>query len=100
VIEDTTGYLAGITVGTPKIVKFPDWQIITYYEYLGADAALDAFTDSHFHGGGTNAKGWVLGGEVGLLKNTWLRVRWYSTDQISGPPLSIDTLLVDMNGRF
>jgi hypothetical protein len=100
VSEETTGYLGGVNVGYPKIVKFPDWQILLYYEYLEADAALDAFTDTHFHAGGTNAKGWVVGGEVGLLKNTWLRVRWYTTDEISGPPLAIDTLLVDFNGRF
>ena len=100
VLEQTTGWMVGSSVGHPKIVKFPDWQIFGRYEYLGADAAVDAFTDAYFHAGGTNAKGWVLGGELGLVKNVWLAARWYSTDQISGPPLSIDTLLLDLNTRF
>ena len=98
--EQTTGYMFGASVGHPKIVKFPDWQLLGYYERLEADAALDAFTDSHFHAGGTNAKGWVVGGELGLLRNVSLRLRWYTTDEISGPPLAIDTLLVDLNARF
>ncbi|MGA2224404.1 MAG: putative porin [Syntrophobacteraceae bacterium] len=98
--EQTTGYTTGVAVGHPEIVKFPDWQVFCRYEYLEADAAVDAFTDAYFHAGGTNAKGWVLGAQLGVAKNVWLAARWYSTDQISGPPLSIDTLLLDLNTRF
>jgi hypothetical protein len=61
---------------------------------------VDAFTDPDFHLGGTNAKGWVLGTDLGLLKNTWLTVRWLTADEISGPPLAIDVLQVDVNARF
>jgi hypothetical protein len=61
---------------------------------------LDAFTDSDFHLGGTNAKGWVVGGNYGLMKNTWLTGRWLSSDVITGPKYGIDTLQVDINTRF
>lgn len=98
--EETTGYQMGLIVGYPKMEKRFDWQVFFYYRYLEADAVVDAFTDSDFHLGGTNAKGWVLGGQLGLMKNVWLTARWLTSDEISGPPLAIDTLQVDLNARF
>jgi len=96
----TDGYSAGIQVGYPNIADFAEWNVLLVYKYLEADAVLDAFTDSDFHGGGTNAKGWALGGGFGLYHNVWLAVRWMTADEISGPPLSIDVLQVDVNARF
>jgi hypothetical protein len=98
--EDTEGYQFGLTVGYPTIRYFGEWNTFLFYKYLGADAVLDAFTDSDFHLGGTNAKGWILGGELGLYKNVWLRGRWLTADEIKGPPLAIDVLQVDVNARF
>ncbi len=98
--KDDTGYLVGVTVGHPKMEKLWDWQTSLSYKYLEADAVLDAFTDSDFHLGGTNAKGWIMGGQLGLGKNLWLRTRWLSSDVITGVPVSIDTLQVDINSRF
>ncbi|BBO92857.1 putative porin [Desulfosarcina ovata] len=99
-VEDTDGYMFGATVGYPKIVNFGEWNIGLKYKYLGADAVLDAFTDSDFHLGGTNAKGWILKGEYGLYRNLWLTGRWLSSDEIEGPQLGVDTLQVDVNARF
>ncbi len=98
--DDVTGYLVGLTIGHPKMTKLWDWQTSITYKYLEADAVLDAFTDSDFHLGGTNAKGWILGGQLGLGKNFWLRARWLSSDVISGSPVSIDTLQIDINSSF
>lgn len=98
--EDVNGYLIGLTVGYPKIDQLWDWQTSISYKYLEADAVLDAFTDSDFHLGGTNAKGWILGGQLGLGKNFWLRARWLSSDTITSNPVSIDTLQIDINSRF
>ena len=99
-VEDTDGYMVGATVGYPRIVNFGEWNIGLKYKYLGADAVLDAFTDSDFHLGGTNAKGWILKGEVGLYRNVWLTSRWLSSDEIKGPQFGVDTLQVDVNARF
>ena len=44
------------------------------------------FTDSDFRLGGTNAKGWVIGGNYGLAKNIWFTGRWLSANEITGPP--------------
>ena len=98
--EQTTAYRAKFTLGWPIISKYGDWQAFLGWRYIERDAVLDAFTDSDFHLGGTDAKGWVVGGKYGLTENTWLRARWLSTDEISGPLLGIDILQVDVNARF
>jgi hypothetical protein len=99
-VEDTDGYMVGATVGYPRITDFGEWNVGLKYKYLGADAVLDAFTDSDFHLGGTNAKGWILKGEYGLYRNVWLTTRWLSSDEIEGPQFGVDTLQVDVNARF
>jgi hypothetical protein len=98
--EQTTGYQYGIAVGYPTVQELWDWRVSLFYKYLESDAVLDAFTDSDFHGGGTNAKGWILGGDLGVYKNTWLAARWFSTTEIDGPPWTIDTLQLDLNVKF
>ena len=100
ITAQTQGYQVGLSVGYPEIVRFPQWRGYCYYRYLQADAVIDAFTDPDFHYGGTNAKGWILGGDLGLTKNFWLSVKWTSANEITGPPLSIDSLFVDINARF
>lgn len=98
--EQTTAYRAKFTLGWPIVSKFGDWQAFLGWRYIERDAVLDAFTDSDFHLGGTDAKGWVVGGKYGLTESTWLRARWLSTDEISGPLLGIDILQLDLNAKF
>jgi hypothetical protein len=98
--EETTGYQVGLAIGHPEASDFGDWKGYFFYKYLEADAVVDAFTDPDFHLGGTNAKGWIIGGEAGLLKNVWLSARWLSADQISGPPLAVDVFQLNLNARF
>jgi hypothetical protein len=94
------GYQVVLAVGNPRVKQRGEWQASVAYKYLESDAVLDALTDSDFHLGGTNAKGFIIGASYGLDKETSLGFRWISTDQIDGPPLSIDTLQVDLNMRF
>jgi hypothetical protein len=98
--EETEGYQFGLMVGYPSILGFGDWNVFLNYKYLEADSVLDAFTDSDFHLGGTNAKGWILGGRFGIYKNVWFEARWLTSDEISGPPLAIDVFQLDLNARF
>jgi hypothetical protein len=100
IVPEITGYEAALVVGNPRIKQHGDWQVSVAYKYIERDAVLDALTDSLFHLGGTNAKGYILGGNYGLDKGTSLGLRWISSDQIDGPPLSIDSLIVDLNVRF
>ena len=97
---EVDAYQAKLTIGHPKIAERHDWQAFVGYRYLERDSVLDAFTDSDFHLGGTNAKGFIVGGQYGLYKNTWLTARWMSSDQISGLPLSIDVFQIDLNAKF
>lgn len=98
--EEIEGYQAGLIVGYPETRSFGEWKFSLFYKYLEADAVMDAFTDSDFHLGGTNAKGWILGAEYGLYRDVWLKARWITSDEIEGAPLAIDTLQVDVNAKF
>jgi hypothetical protein len=97
---ETKGYYARVLVGMPRLRGRGDWQTHIGYKYLERDAVVDAYTDSDFHLGGTNAKGFVLGGSYGVGNNSWMTMRWMSSTQISGPPLAIDVLQLDFNARF
>ena len=97
---EVDGYQARLSLGYPMVSERHEWQAYVGYRYLERDAVLDAFTDSDFHLGGTNHKGFMVGGQYGIYKNTWLSARWMSSDQISGLPLSIDVLQLDLNAKF
>jgi len=94
------GYLAGVFVGYKTIKELWDWSVSLRYKYLEADAVLDAFTDSDFHAGGTNAQGYILSGSLGIGENLWLTSTWYTADEIDGPPLAVDVYQFDINARF
>ena len=70
------------------------------YRYVERDAVLDAFTDSDFHLGGTDAKGYQVGFDLGLSRGIWLRWRYLTANEVDGPPLGIDVWQVDLNGAF
>jgi hypothetical protein len=98
--ERVDGYDVGVTVGMPTLAALWDWRGYLRYRYVERDAVLDAFTDSDFHLGGTDAKGYELGFDLGLSRGSWLRMRYITTDAIDGPPLGIDVWQVDWNGAF
>ncbi|MDD4880937.1 MAG: putative porin [Gallionellaceae bacterium] len=98
--ERTLGWQAKVTVGKPSIELPGDWQVYLGYRHLERDAVLDAFADSDFRLGGTNSKGYYLGGSYGVDRNAWLSAKWLSADQIDGPALGVDVLQVDFNAKF
>ncbi|MBC7781723.1 MAG: putative porin [Proteobacteria bacterium] len=104
------GYRLGISVGHSRMSRAHDWQVFTTYKRVERDAVVDAFTDSDFRLGGTNAKGFTLGGSYGFANNLWLTVRWLSANGIDAPIVAslpnvppkfgADVLQVDLNARF
>lgn len=98
--DDVDASQIKLTVGRPVVERRGEWQVSFAHKKIGGNAVLDAFTDSDFHLGGTDAQGWILGGAYGLALNTWLAVRYISTDEIKGAPLGIDTLQIDLNAKF
>lgn len=99
-VEATEGYRYGLKVGYSKTREFGDWNTFFYYKHVEADAVLDAFTDSDFHLGGTNAKGWSMGAGFGLYHNLWLTLQWISSHEITGPSLSVDSLFMNINVEY
>ena len=103
-----SGYLAKLAIGQHAVKRKGDWNASVAYRYLGSDATLDAFTNSDFGLGGTNNKGFILGGNYALFDNTVLSARWMSANQIDSyapslptpTKLSVDTLQVDLAVRF
>ncbi len=95
----TNGIQFQLDVGTP-IDHLGAWNIQATYRYLQRDAVLDAFTDSEFALGGTDAQGWILGGEFGLSRNTWLALHYLTSNEIDLAPLGIDLIQFDVNARF
>ncbi len=89
-----------LTVGSPLIHRAGEWQGYLGYKYVERDAVLDAFNDPDFHLGGTDAKGWLAGGSLGIDRETWLTLKYFSAQAIDGLPLSIDVLQADFNTRF
>jgi hypothetical protein len=98
--RETVGYQYGISVGYLDTRDYGQWKLLANYKYLESDAVMDAFAESDFHLGGTNAKGWIFGGDFGVGKNVWLSTRWITTNEISGPPLAIDVFQFNVHARF
>ncbi|MET4896575.1 putative porin [Sphingomonadaceae bacterium jetA1] len=104
-----TGWQARLTVGSSLglntdadggTIERGGWNLMLAYRRLESDAILDAFADSDFGMGGTNVKGWYLSGNYGLGHNTMIGARWISSNEVAGPPLSVDRLFVDLVTRF
>jgi polyhydroxyalkanoate synthesis regulator phasin len=100
VAEAADAYRLEFRIGNPEIARPFAWRAFVAYHYAERDAVLDAFTDSDIHRGGTDAEGYIIGGELGITNNTWARLRYLSADEIDGPPLGIDVLQFDLNGKF
>ena len=96
----TLGWQTRVTVGWPVFNQPYNWQVFAGYRYLERDAVLDAFTDSDFRLGGTDHKGYFIGGSFAWDKNAWVSAKWMSADEIDGLPFSVDVLQLDFNARF
>jgi len=96
----TKGYQAEISFGYPTTLTPGSWRGAIGYRYLQRDAVIDAYTDSDFHFGGTDAKGYYLVGDYGLANRVWMRLRYLSSNAIDGPTYALDTVQVDLNTRF
>lgn len=93
-------YQGSLRVGYRAPERPGQWQFEAGYRYLESDAVLDSFTDSEFHIGGTNYKGYFLGGVIGIFDKVNFGVHWMSGNEIAGDPLAIDVLQVEVNAKF
>ncbi|WP_072375435.1 putative porin [Hyphomicrobium sp. NDB2Meth4] len=94
------GFLARLSVGHKTFDEFGDWNVHVGYKYLESDATLDAFADSDFGLGGTNLKGYFLGGNFAVSHSIVATAKWMSANSIAGAPYAVDLLQVDLNAKF
>ncbi|QPF73064.1 outer membrane receptor for ferric coprogen and ferric-rhodotorulic acid [Roseateles sp. DAIF2] len=118
--EMTTAWQGRIGLGRRALERRGDWQAYMAYRKVERDAWIDGFTDTTWHLGGTNYKGWSLGGSYALDKRFALGLRWTSTRNLddglrflavpgdpsslsgtlSSAPMRIDVFQLDLSGRF
>lgn len=95
-----TGWIVNLTFGSPSLQERWDWNVSVGYRYVESDAVVDGFCESEFGGGGTNLKGFTLGGGLALSSRVWIAARWMSADSIAGPTFNSDIFQFDINAKF
>jgi Putative porin len=114
VVERTTGLQLRLQFGSPALGERGQWQGFAALRKFDRDAWLDGLTDTTWHGGGTGYQGWSLGARYAFDRRTHLGMRWTSTRNLddrvvsttfplgtlSGAPLKLDVLQLDLNTRF
>ena len=97
---DPSAWLLEFRVGTPALSKRWDWSADVGYRWIGSDAVVDGFNDSNFGLGGTNMKGFTVGGSLALSQNVYVGIRWMGSDSIAGPTYKVNILQLDLNSKF
>ncbi len=87
-------------IGHGALQKRWDWDFGVAYRYVESDAVIDGFCDSDFGGGGTNLKGFSVGGNLALSRSVFIGARWLSATGIAGPQYKADIIQLDINSRF
>jgi hypothetical protein len=109
----TNGYQGELSLGAVDMARTNAWRAYFGYRYLERDAVLDAFTDSDFRLGGTDVKGFFLGGDWAFSPHVLARLRYMSGDEIHGTvdqvvpegqtervPFGVDVVQLDVTARF
>ena len=95
-----TAWIVGARIGKLALDKRGDSAAGVSYRYVESDAVVDGFNDSDFGLGGTNLQGFSLWAGMALSERVNFGFRWTSSDEIAGPPLSVDIFQIDFNGKF
>lgn len=100
--DQNKGYVGEISFGDSLAgtIEPLQWRLALGYRYVQPDAVLDAWTDADFHEGGTNAQGYYFWATLGVARNTWLRLRYLSGNEITGARYGLDIVQFDLNTRF
>jgi hypothetical protein len=107
--RNVEGWVSSVQVGWPAMDRQYAWNGFIGYRTVQRDATVDAFTEQDFHLGGTDAKGYFMGGRFAFQKNTYLVLRWYSAKAIQGVeragyngtlPYAIDVGQLDVQTAF
>lgn len=102
-----TGWIAGFKLGNETIADKFQWQLLYDHRVIEKNAFLDAYPDSEFYGGKTNAGGDHVGFNFGLSKNSWIALSYYNTRNLTrltadsgSSRLGLQTIEADWNIKF
>jgi hypothetical protein len=104
-----TGWQARFNIGRARMEEKGDWTAFAAFRRFERDAWPDAFTDTTWNLGGTNYKGYSIGGSYLLDKHATIGARWTSTrnlddgthgNDLSSAKLHIDVLQIDTSVKF
>ncbi len=98
--DDNTGYVVGASFGDAKVAGPLDWQFTYNYRKLERDAWPEFLGDSESFFGSTNFEGNEVEFSLGLAKNVWLALDYYSNFEFIGTNVDEDVLLVDLNLKW
>ena len=119
-VNMTSGVQARLQVGSRDLSQKGAWNTFLAYRQFDRDAWLDAFTDTTWNLGGTNYRGFSLGGSYTFDRRSSLGLRWTTTrnlddgvrtlsnpsqptsviGDLSSAPLKIDVIQLDLNTKF
>ncbi|MFZ2990730.1 putative porin, partial [Ideonella sp.] len=115
-VDMTNGYQMRLNFGAARMDEPGAWSTYLAFRKFERDAWVDAYTDTTWHLGGTNYKGFSLGGLYAFDNKATLGARLTSTrnlddgvrygsgsalsGNLSSAPLKIDVVQVDVNFRF
>lgn len=88
--KQINGYQVELGTGTHGTGKRGNWRTYVTYKNLQRDAVVDAYTDSDFHLGGTDARGYAIRGEWWFRDRTSVSLRHISTRSIEDAPPQLD----------
>lgn len=101
--ERDFGYQVGVQVGWPNLDLRGNWRMSLVFRRLEGDAQVDAFADSDFLLGGTNARGYILRVDYAIMDNVYTSLRWISADEIDADitqRIEVDHLFLDVGAEF
>jgi hypothetical protein len=119
-VERTTGVQARLQVGSRDLSQKGAWNTFLAYRQFERDAWVDAFTDTTWNLGGTNYRGFSIGGSYAFDRRASLGLRWTTTRNLddgvrtlsnpsqptsvtgdmSSAPLKIDVIQIDLSTKF
>jgi hypothetical protein len=111
---------ARFTVGSKSMSEKGSWNSFFAMRRFDRDAWVDALTDTTWNLGGTNYKGYSVGGAYAFDRRSTVGLRWTSTrnlddgrrflsipgdptsltGNVSSAPLKIDVIQLEVNARF
>ncbi len=97
--KSNEAWRAGLALGK-KVKGIGDWRLLGQYTRIASDSLYDAFPDSDFDGGGTNAKGWEILLDYGLAKNVIFSIDYYNTKPITGEEVNEQVVQTDLVFKF